>query len=72
MFPAGRGHVVPANGGWAVTIDNAPECVSQHRIQVSAIMIGRHLAQSTQAELLIHGRDGQVRKCWHYPGAYGK
>lgn len=55
-------HIVPANGGWTVRGSGDDEPNSQHRIQLSAIMIGRCLAESLNCDLLIYGRDGQVRR----------
>jgi hypothetical protein len=54
-------HVVPANGKWAVQVGEEENAVSEHRIQVTAIMFGRQLARLRHAELLIHGRDGCIR-----------
>ena len=59
-------HVIPANGRWAVQIEGESACSSEHRIQLVAILYGRELAKSTQAQFVIHGRDRRVRSTESY------
>lgn len=61
-------HVVPANGRWAVQIQGEKACVSEHRIQVVAIMHGRELAKARRADFVVHARDGRIRRTTHFAG----
>ena len=59
---AGRNqHVVPHNGGWAVRGAGASRVSSTHSTQSAATTAARSTAQRQQSELLIHGRNGQIR-----------
>jgi hypothetical protein len=55
-------HVVPHPGGWAVKPAGGARASSVHPTQADAIDRGREIAQRQGTELLIHGRDGQIRE----------
>jgi hypothetical protein len=55
-------HIVPADGKWRVEVTGEQQPRSIHERQSDAAAVGRQIAQRNQAELLIHGRDGQVRE----------
>ena len=55
-------HVVPHTDGWAVKKEGASRASSIHSIQQNAIDHGQTYAKSSNAELLIHGRNGQIRE----------
>ncbi len=54
-------HVVPHNGDWAVKGEGNGKATSVHDTQQQAIDAARTIAQNQGSELLIHGRDGQIR-----------
>ena len=54
-------HVVPRDTGWAVVREGAERDSSHHPTQADAIDAGRNTAQQEGVELLIHGRNGQIR-----------
>ena len=54
-------HVVPHGNGWAVRGAGNSRATSVCDTQVEAIARGRTIAQNQQSELLIHGRNGQIR-----------
>jgi hypothetical protein len=54
-------HVVPADSGWAVRGAGNERRTSIHETQAQAIAAGREIARNQHSELLIHGRDGQIR-----------
>jgi len=67
---AGRwGHVragcisgpLPHENGWAVRGAGAQRATSVHTTQQQAIDAGRSISQNQGSELLIHGRNGQIR-----------
>ncbi|MDE0555848.1 MAG: DUF2188 domain-containing protein [Candidatus Poribacteria bacterium] len=55
-------HVVPHEDGWAVRGAGSQRASSVHRTQREAIDAGREIARNQNSELLIHGRDGRIRK----------
>lgn len=55
-------HVVPRPDGWAVIKSNGLRASSTHNTQKQAIEAGRTLAQNQGTELVIHGRNGQIRE----------
>ncbi len=60
---AGRNqHVVPHAAGWAVKGAGASKATSVHGTQYEAIEAARGIAQNQQSEMLIHGRNGQIRE----------
>lgn len=54
-------HVVPHEGGWAVRGAGNERATSVHETQAAAIEAARGIAQNQHSELLIHGRNGQIR-----------
>lgn len=54
-------HVVPHKDGWAVKGEGNSRATSVQPTQQKAIEVAREIAQNNQAELVIHGRDGQIR-----------
>lgn len=55
-------HVVPHdNGAWAVRREDAKRVSSTHPTQAAAAKAGRAKAKAEKTELLIHGRDGEIR-----------
>jgi hypothetical protein len=55
-------HVVPRDGDWAVLREGAQRDSSHHQTQADAIDAARQTAQREGVELLIHGRNGQIRE----------
>jgi hypothetical protein len=55
-------HVVPHNGAWAVRGAGNGRATSVHETQGAAIDAARAIARNQQSELLIHGRNGQIRE----------
>ena len=54
-------HVVPHERGWAIRGENTERVTSVHQTQQEAINAARDIARNQGTELLIHGRDGQIR-----------
>ncbi|MGO4278188.1 DUF2188 domain-containing protein [Cupriavidus sp. KB_39] len=54
-------HVVPAGDGWAVEAAGGGKRTT-YETQEEAIKAGTERAQRDKVELLIHGRDGQIRE----------
>ncbi|MFQ2386752.1 DUF2188 domain-containing protein [Aeromonas dhakensis] len=55
-------HVVPTDDGWGVRGEGNERLTSRHDTQQQAIDAAREIAINQQSELLIHGRDGQIRE----------
>ena len=55
-------HVVPTKDGWAVKRAGSPKATKVFDTQQEAIERGRQIARNQRSELLIHGRDGRIRK----------
>ncbi len=55
-------HVVPHSGGWAVRGAGNERVSSVHTTQVGAAQAARSTAQRQGSEVLIHGRNGQIRE----------
>lgn len=55
-------HVVPHEGGWAVRGKGNSRATSVHQTQAEAIADATQIATNQQSEVLIHGRDGQIRE----------
>lgn len=55
-------HVVPHDGGWAVRGAGNTRATSIHDTQAAAIDAARDIARNQASELLIHGRNGQIRE----------
>lgn len=55
-------HVVPHANGWAVQGAGNSRATAVHPAQAQATAHARSIAQNQQSELLIHGRNGQIRE----------
>ena len=55
-------HVVRHESGWAVKGAGAQKATSVHATQAEAIGATKSIAQNQQSEMLIHGRNGQIRE----------
>lgn len=55
-------HVTPHARGWAVKAASAERATSVHSTQAEAIARGREVARNQGSELLVHGRNGQIRE----------
>ena len=55
-------HVVPHANGWAVQGAGNGRATAVHSTQAEATAHARSIAQNQQSELLIHGRNGQIRE----------
>ncbi len=58
----GYQHVVPHDDSWAVVGEGNSRATSIHDTQREAIDAGREIARNQGGELLIHGRNGQIRE----------
>ena len=61
-------HVLPGQDGWRVEVEGSAGVHSTHATQAAAREVARGLARSNQSELLVHGRNGQIRE----RNTYGK
>jgi len=52
-------HVVPHENDWAIAIEGTGTRTRYQSLE-AAIAVATRLAKQTRAELLIHGRDGQI------------
>lgn len=55
-------HVTPHQNGWAVKGEGNERATVVKPTQKEAIDAARTIAQHQQSELVIHGRDGQIRQ----------
>jgi len=55
-------HVVPHDSGWAVKGAGNSKATSIHSTQVEAAAQARSIAQNQGSEMLIHGKNGQIRE----------
>lgn len=55
-------HVVPHADGWAVKGAGNSRATSVHETQSQAIQEARGMAKNNHSELLVHGRNGQIRE----------
>ena len=55
-------HVVPHKDGWAVKGAGNQRATSVHTTQAEAIQEAKQIAQNQRSEMLIHGRNGQIRE----------
>jgi uncharacterized protein YdaT len=63
-MPAARGkdqHVVPHERGWAVLGEGNARVSSIHPTQGEAVDVARRIARSQGSEVVIHGKDGEIR-----------
>ena len=54
-------HVIPDEKGWRVKFEGTGGARSTHPTQAEAAKTARRIARENRSELLIHGRNGQVR-----------
>jgi hypothetical protein len=55
-------HVVPSDRGWRVETEGSARARSTHQTQAEARQAARELARRNKVELLVHGRNGQIRE----------
>ena len=55
-------HVVPHGDNWAVRGEGNQRVTSVHDLQREAIDAAREIAMNQRSEMLIHGRNGQIRE----------
>lgn len=55
-------HVVPNNDKWAIKGEGNNKYTKITQTQKEAIEIAREIARNQQSELLIHGKNGQIRE----------
>lgn len=55
-------HVVPRSGQWGVLREGSNRDSSHHPTRAAAIEAARTTAERERVEVLIHGRNGQIRE----------
>jgi len=55
-------HVVPHGNDWAVKGAGNKKATSVHSTQSEAIKEAKSIAENQQSEMLIHGKNGQIRE----------
>ena len=55
-------HVVPHPEGWAIRGAGNSKCTKVFPTQADAIKAARDIAKNQGSELVIHGRNGQIRE----------
>jgi hypothetical protein len=55
-------HVVPSEKGWRVEVEGSNRARSVHGTQAQAREAAREIARRTKRELVVHGRNGQIRE----------
>lgn len=61
-------HVVPSNGEWSVKKSNSNRATKNFDTQREAIAHAIKIAINQKSEVVIHGKDGQIRE----KNSYGK
>ena len=59
-------HVIPLGKGWAVKAESSNDLFIITEKQSEAIKVARQLAQNSKVELIIHGKNGQIREREQY------
>jgi uncharacterized protein YdaT len=54
-------HVIPHAQGWAVKPEGGERASSVHGTQEEAVRRATELAEHQRSEVLVHGKDGQIR-----------
>lgn len=54
-------HVVPTSSGWGVRGENNTRITKNFDTQMEAIERAKQIAFNQQSEVLIHGKNGQIR-----------
>lgn len=67
-FAMANQHVVPHNREWAVRSAGSKRVTLTRGTQREAIAAGKGIATNQKSELLVHGRNGQIRA----RNSYGK
>jgi Uncharacterized protein conserved in bacteria (DUF2188) len=62
MFKGKNQHVTPRQENWQVKGAGNSKTTAVTSTQKEAISIAREIAKNQSSELLIHGRNGQIRK----------
>ncbi len=62
MSKKGNQHVTPHPDGWAVRREGSIRPSSIHPAQRDAVDKAREISRNQGTELLIHGRNGQIRE----------
>lgn len=62
VFMKKNQHVVPSGDQWAVRGEGNSKKTIITQTQREAIEIAREIARNQQSELLIHGKNGQIRE----------
>jgi hypothetical protein len=57
-----RWHVIPAESRWVVIREGAQRATRRLPSQRDAIALARSLAQSSGAEVIVHGKNGRIRE----------
>lgn len=60
-MPGDNIHVVPVEHGWAIESEGSTAGRQLFASQEDAIAAGTEKAKQLRVELLVHGRDGQIR-----------
>ena len=60
-MPGMNQHVMPHEGKWAVKGEGNQRATSVHDTQAEATERAREIARREKSELLVHGRDGEIR-----------
>ena len=55
-------HVVPTRGRWGIRGEGNSRLTSTFDRQSDAIAAARQISRNQNSELIIHGRDGQIRE----------
>ncbi len=55
-------HVVPVNSQWGVRGEGNKRYTALFKTQAEAITRAREISRNQSSELLIHGRNGQIRE----------
>lgn len=61
-MPGKNIHVVPREDGWALELEGSSGSFQIFTSQEAAVAAGTEKAKQDKVELLIHGRDGQIRE----------
>lgn len=57
-----RVHVVPRGKDWAVRKEKSQRVSKVTSTQKEAIQVAKEIAKNSKTELLIHGKNGQIRE----------
>jgi Uncharacterized protein conserved in bacteria (DUF2188) len=60
-MPGKNQHVLPYGDKWAIKGEGNGRMTSVHDTQAEAVDRAREIARRQKSELLVHGRDGEIR-----------